>query len=56
LIAFRLSLYRSRTSSKVPVLSRRTQEQAREKNETNFMEWFEELVQKAEKLRAGAGR
>jgi hypothetical protein len=37
-------------------MSRRTQAQAREQNETNFVEWFEELVVKAEKLRAGAGR
>ncbi|MEA2463462.1 MAG: hypothetical protein QOJ98_1209 [Acidobacteriota bacterium] len=37
-------------------MSRRTQAQALEQNETNFVEWFEELVMKAEKLRAGAGR
>jgi hypothetical protein len=37
-------------------MSRRTQAQALEKNETNFVAWFEELVVKAEKLRAGAGR
>jgi predicted MPP superfamily phosphohydrolase len=37
-------------------MARRTQAQAFERNEANFVEWFEELVAKAEKLRAGAGR
>lgn len=36
-------------------MAMRTQSEALEKNETNFAEWFGELVQKAEKLRAGAG-
>jgi len=34
-------------------MARRTQAQALEQNETNFMEWFEELVVKAERLRTG---
>lgn len=33
-------------------MATRTRDVAREKNETNFTEWFEELLEKAEKLRA----
>ena len=34
-------------------MARRTRDQAAEKGETNFAEWFGELVQKAETLKAG---
>lgn len=33
-----------------------TRDLAREKNEANFAEWFDELVQKAEKLRTAVPR
>jgi hypothetical protein len=32
-------------------MATRTRDLAREKGETNFAEWFDELIQKAEKLR-----
>ncbi|MGZ5445030.1 MAG: hypothetical protein ACXW31_10500 [Thermoanaerobaculia bacterium] len=32
-------------------MATRTRDLAREKNETNFAEWFEELLEKAEQLR-----
>lgn len=35
------------------IMARRTRDQALEQGEANFAEWFGELVQKAEKLRAG---
>ena len=35
-------------------MAARTRDHAREKNETNFAEWFEELLEKAEKLRMAA--
>lgn len=34
-------------------MATRTRELALEKNETNFAEWFGELIEKAEKLRSG---
>jgi hypothetical protein len=37
-------------------MARRTRDLAAEKNEKNFAEWFGELVEKAEKLRAGVPR
>lgn len=37
-------------------MARRTRDLASEKGETNFAEWFGELVEKAEKLRAGVPR
>lgn len=37
-------------------MARRTRALAAEKNETNFAEWFGELIEKAEKLRAGVPR
>lgn len=33
-----------------------TRDLAREKGEANFAEWFDELIQKAEKLRTGVPR
>jgi hypothetical protein len=35
-------------------MARRVKEQAIEKNEPNFAEWFGELVRKAEELRVGS--
>jgi hypothetical protein len=37
-------------------MATRVRDLAAEENETNFAEWFGELVQKAEKLRAGVPR
>jgi hypothetical protein len=34
-------------------MSSRTRESAAEKGEANFVEWFDELIRKAETLRAG---
>lgn len=37
-------------------MASRMRDLAREKNEANFAEWFEELVEKAEKLRTAVPR
>jgi hypothetical protein len=37
-------------------MAARTRESAAEKGETNFVEWFDELIRKAEKLREGVAQ